>query len=311
MYKATPLTLFPHQVDGTKWMLKREKSSRFPGGLLLDDCGLGKTPQVIHVMSENPKPLTLIVAPVNIIKQWKDQLHRWVPHFKVIMCHGNTNINPIQFSNTEQLIDHLYLLADTAEEAQQPKRRRQKSRKKSIRKADIINSTNSITLNAMNFLLNNVRHKSIGRNVTRQSNPALNGFPPPQTTYDHLYEKGRRRPLVVITSYGKLVNRFFESVRAECKRIGILQPQHRNDVGATIFNKLQWSRIVLDESHAIRNFSTTRTRYVMSLNGDIKWCLTATPVHNGIHDYYCLLRFVGLQKWDIGFILGSHPALQK
>lgn len=49
----------------------------------------------------------------------------------------------------------------------------------------------------------------------------------------------------------------------------------------------------------------------MSLKANIKWCLTATPVHNGIQDYFCLLRFLGLQRWDISVVFGSHPALQK
>src|SRR3989304_9570800 len=82
------LQLYPYQEDGVQWMMKREAASDKPGGLLLDDCGLGKTPQVIATLSRNPLPLTLIVVPVNLIKQWKAQLETWTPQICIAIFHG-------------------------------------------------------------------------------------------------------------------------------------------------------------------------------------------------------------------------------
>lgn len=247
------LCLFPHQVEGTEWMLQRERCKQFPGGLLLDDCGLGKTPQVIHVIRTNPLPMTLIVAPVNILKQWKQQLHRWVPEFKVLLMHDAIQISPYQFKDEDEIYDHLYLLANTAHEEQQTKSRQRKRRQKNIRTKNILRSTQTVCNRTMQFIINHSFSKSIGQCVTRKTNVALRGGDPLENKplpWDHSH----KRPLVVVTSYGKLVNNVFERVRLQWKRLGLVDVMQKGKVGFTIFNKLKWDRIVLDESHVIRNF---------------------------------------------------------
>lgn len=79
------LDLYPHQKAGVAWMLQRESCVKCPGGLLLDDCGVGKTPQVVATLKQNPKATTLIVAPVGILKQWQQQLSRWAPEFDTVI----------------------------------------------------------------------------------------------------------------------------------------------------------------------------------------------------------------------------------
>jgi len=49
----------------------------------------------------------------------------------------------------------------------------------------------------------------------------------------------------------------------------------------------------------------------MALKARIRWGLTATPIHNGIQDYYCLLHFLNLSQWQIAKVFQSHPALKK
>lgn len=297
------LNLFPHQVEGTKWMLEREQCSRCPGGLLLDDCGLGKTPQVIHTMLQNPLPLTLIAVPVNLLKQWVNQLHRWAPETKVLMCHTSFHMSPFDFDNEQQLYERLYILGDTAKESKETRSKRRRRRQKKTRKYGTRAGKETTPRATLDFLVRFSKTSSISSCITRDNSPVL---------YEtKTIDEKKKRPLVVVTSYGKLVNTQFEKVRSQLKRLGSLDHTQKFQTGVTIFSKLRWNRIVLDESHVIRNFNTTRTRYVMSLKADIKWCLTATPVHNGIHDYYCLLRFLGLKKWDISLVFGSHPCLEK
>lgn len=212
------LHLFPHQEEGVAWMIAREQSARCPGGLLLDDCGLGKTPQVIATMMRNPQPLTLVVVPVNIVKQWAHQLARW-SEFRVLIHHGPRAAHHLQ--------------------------------------------------------------------------EALAG----------------EGPLVVITTYGMLVARRFEKRQRELRRMGEVAP--RWQTGTTPLHRVQWDRIVLDECHVIRNARTTRTRYTLALRGRIHWGLTATPVHNGIQDYDCLLRFLGLDRTAIAQLFAEDEVLQK
>lgn len=85
---TTTLQLYPYQTLGVEWMLGRERAREHAGGLLLDECGLGKTAQVIATLLQNEQPLTLVVLPVNLIHQWAEQLEKWAPHFRVCIYHG-------------------------------------------------------------------------------------------------------------------------------------------------------------------------------------------------------------------------------
>jgi len=239
------LTLFPHQEEGVEWMLRREHCNKCAGGLLMDDCGVGKTPQIIATLMRNPQATTLIVAPVNILKQWQAQLHRWVPDFKVLLYHRASLINALKHETNPAVVrEKLYAFARTA--------------------------------------------------------PAV-----------HDDESGGGRPLVVITSYGKLTDQKYEQVRRRRKAMGLLERRDRHKTGSTALTRVLWDRVVLDECHLIRNMNTTRTRYILALKARIRWGLTATPIHNGMQDYESLLKFLGLKKWEIAHVFASHPALEK
>jgi SNF2 family DNA or RNA helicase len=62
-----------HQVTAVNWMLKREREADEDklGGLLCDEMGLGKTMEVLGVVKNNPKPLTLLLCPKAVITQWQ------------------------------------------------------------------------------------------------------------------------------------------------------------------------------------------------------------------------------------------------
>lgn len=68
----------PHQEEGVRWMLEREKSGAefCCGGILADDMGLGKTWQAIGLLRNAPVATTLLVAPPVLIKQWSAALEQ-------------------------------------------------------------------------------------------------------------------------------------------------------------------------------------------------------------------------------------------
>ncbi|KAG6850029.1 hypothetical protein H0H93_002233 [Arthromyces matolae] len=59
----------------------------------------------------------------------------------------------------------------------------------------------------------------------------------------------------------------------------------------------EFYRIILDESQAIRNKRTRTSRAVTSLQSVYRWCLTGTPIINGLSDAYGSLRFLRIRPW--------------
>lgn len=62
----------------------------------------------------------------------------------------------------------------------------------------------------------------------------------------------------------------------------------------------QWTRIILDEGHAIVNPKTKTYKSMMKLKATQKWILTGTPVRNRGKDFFTLLQFLGYPKSELG-----------
>ncbi|KAH8688376.1 SNF2 family N-terminal domain-containing protein [Ilyonectria robusta] len=57
-------------------------------------------------------------------------------------------------------------------------------------------------------------------------------------------------------------------------------------------NSARWYRTVLDEAHTIRNWSTKQFSAVNDIPAHIRWCMTGTPIQNGLEDLGSLVRFL-------------------
>lgn len=64
----------------------------------------------------------------------------------------------------------------------------------------------------------------------------------------------------------------------------------RSDIA--IFQHLSWYSIFLDESHYIKNLQAQVSKAVMMLNGQIKFCLSGTPILNNTNDLYAQFKFI-------------------
>lgn len=76
---------------------------------------------------------------------------------------------------------------------------------------------------------------------------------------------------IVITSYG-----------------GITLPRYRVENTLTPLHEINWSRIVFDEAHHLRNKSTLLHSSAKLLKSDICWLVSGTPIQNKKSDFYNL-----------------------
>lgn len=59
----------------------------------------------------------------------------------------------------------------------------------------------------------------------------------------------------------------------------------------------QFQRIILDEAQAIKNKQAIASKAVTYLKAKYRFCLTGTPMQNGIEELYPLLRFLKIQPY--------------
>ena len=62
----------------------------------------------------------------------------------------------------------------------------------------------------------------------------------------------------------------------------------------TLLHKIQWSRIIFDEAHHLRNSNTTRYFGVRLLSSNIRWLVSGTPIQNKKDDFYSLCAQIRL-----------------
>eukprot|EP00937_MAST-01D_sp_MAST-1D-sp2_P005038 g5038.t1 len=61
---------------------------------------------------------------------------------------------------------------------------------------------------------------------------------------------------------------------------------------------VEWHRIVLDESHYIKNPAAKWSQATLRLHGASRWCVTGTPIHTTTADLYNQMKFIGIQPFD-------------
>ncbi len=61
-------------------------------------------------------------------------------------------------------------------------------------------------------------------------------------------------------------------------------------------HSLEWSRIIYDEAHHLRNAKTLRHKMCRKIVAKVRWLITGTPVQNGKQDFYNLCSIAGLKS---------------
>ncbi|WCJ23977.1 DNA repair protein RAD5B [Euphorbia peplus] len=78
---------------------------------------------------------------------------------------------------------------------------------------------------------------------------------------------------------------------------GVLSAAYKSDLENSIFHKVDWYRVVLDEAHTIKSWKTLAAKATFLLSAHCRWCLTGTPIQNNLEDLYSLLCFLHVEPW--------------
>ncbi|KAG0140768.1 hypothetical protein CROQUDRAFT_664734 [Cronartium quercuum f. sp. fusiforme G11] len=121
---------------------------------------------------------------------------------------------------------------------------------------------------------------------------------------------------VVVTTYDVVVSDWPDPKKIAERDLGLVNDEDSDDLSTTTKKKktkstrtrkpkpsplfvtesgepMKFWRIILDEAHTIKNRNSQKARASCQLNATYRWCLTGTPIQNGIEDLYPLLRFIG------------------
>jgi SNF2 family DNA or RNA helicase len=114
--------LRPYQLSGVSWMAFLKRFGL--GACLADDMGLGKTIEFIafllHLKDQNMlHGPSLLICPMSVINNWKIEVKRFAPMFKVMVHHGanrNSGNKFVQEAETHDIVITTYSLAYRDEE---------------------------------------------------------------------------------------------------------------------------------------------------------------------------------------------------
>jgi len=88
---------------------------------------------------------------------------------------------------------------------------------------------------------------------------------------------------IVITTYGVVAQ-----IDTDRKNKSLKNENYLPDI--------EWSRIIFDEAHHMRNRKTQKYTSSMKLNSQIKWCITGTPIQNRINDLVSLFTILNYDR---------------
>lgn len=79
----------------------------------------------------------------------------------------------------------------------------------------------------------------------------------------------------------------YDELRTAHKRVD------QKKVSKSLLFQSKFHRICLDESHRIKSPGSETFKVCMKLKSKHKWCLTGTPIQNGVFEIYAPLKFIG------------------
>jgi len=73
------------------------------------------------------------------------------------------------------------------------------------------------------------------------------------------------------------------------------------DLRGSLLHCALWRRVILDEAHRIKGFTSSTAKSVFALRADRRWCLTGTPLQNRVKELQALVRFLRVDPYAYYF----------
>ena len=108
-------------------------------------------------------------------------------------------------------------------------------------------------------------------------------------------------PANLIAQWKSEINRFAPDIKVvdtvdEHTDDSVLILSYIKAIRSSYIREYDWTRIILDEAHYIRNAKGTVHKGMLELKSQKRWCLTGTPIQNYKSDICSLLAFLGIRK---------------
>jgi SNF2 family DNA or RNA helicase len=105
---------------------------------------------------------------------------------------------------------------------------------------------------------------------------------------------------VVLTTYGTLAAEFkkFEAHDKRKKAHPGMDDSVYQSTLPFLGRSSKWYRVILDEAQCIKNRNTKSAQATSLLQAETRFCLTGTPMMNGVHELYSLIRFLRIKPYN-------------
>ena len=292
-------------------------SSAFPGGILAEEMGLGKTVEIIALMLANPAPkgwgmlaqdslgveyehmkATLVVVPVILVAQWQTKLQRHAPNLNVVVMKPGERVDGWDDICNEYR-SYLNMLIDT-QVYSVPVRHR----------PGYVQFSNNLAMeNDEKYRLLKTKVESFwenARGVMYKDNILYDNLgnadvcivPFESFSHNHnnyvglpLFCKGMNYSNAITAPRSKRAPSLYEILYG---RLGL------DDEDGLAPRK--WWRVVLDEAQLVSNYNTVRSQLARKIITSTRWLVSGTPMNNTIEDLHGLLSCLGSSEIHTNYI---------
>ena len=272
---STTTRLHRHQRKAVEWMLSREAVSAvsLSGGILADDCGLGKTMTALTLISHTAQQRsdcragTLVICPSACIDQWSREIRRHTNLIPLIY-HGKRRSYKISDNPYNFVTNYDVVIASF----------------NTVCSKEIKSRENAKDIRASMQENKGRKRGGVAEWISRGKNKG-------SSTCSSSSSSGRSGRSGSSGRSGRSGSSGSSGSSGNSGNSSIISSSANN--ANSYLHCVEWSRVIVDEAHDITNKRTKRHKCIDELSSLHRWGLTATPMGNSTKELRTLLEWIG------------------